>query len=164
MHDLSVLLAFAILLNSMQPASCRRASHLTWHDLFHRPQADMYAMLHLQCLLGVTIGLGWADGKALVAYVNLGPILPARPWIYMLHGWPLHFGVGVILQTLAARWLNNNSICMYGSLASITTSIFLQSTTNKAALKENHHIRRERLDITKYLKRGEYTPWNFMKI
>ena len=33
----------------------------------------MYAMLHLQCLLGVTIGLGWADGKALVAYVNLGP-------------------------------------------------------------------------------------------
>ena len=64
----------------------------------------MYAMLHLQCLLGVTIGLGWADGKALVAYVNLGPILPARPWIYMLHGWPLHFGVGVkILQTLVAR-------------------------------------------------------------
>jgi len=46
---------------------------------------------------GVAVGSGW---QALVAYVNVGSYYLIGVPLGILLGWPLHFGVGVMLQTL----------------------------------------------------------------
>jgi Na+-driven multidrug efflux pump len=71
--DLSVLLAFTVLLNSVQPV-----------------------------LSGVAIGSGW---QALVAYVNVGSYYLVGVPIGAILGWPLHFGVGVMIRTHPSTFL-----------------------------------------------------------
>ena len=64
----------------------------------HARQADTCRLcIFTVAVAGVAVGSGW---QALVAYVNVGSYYLIGVPLGILLGWPLHFGVGVMLQTL----------------------------------------------------------------
>lgn len=50
--------------------------------------------LYVASAAGVAVGSGW---QALVAYVNLGTYYLIGVPLGIVLGWPLHFGVGVMM-------------------------------------------------------------------
>lgn len=108
--DLSVLLAFTVLLNSVQPvlsgkpkASLPQVSHCIHGWKFGEPWV-IDSKLAPWCIgiAGVAIGSGW---QALVAYVNVGSYYLVGVPIGAILGWPLHFGVGVMIRTHPSTFL-----------------------------------------------------------
>jgi multidrug resistance protein, MATE family len=92
-HDLSVLLAFTILLNSVQPVLSGKPSAEPEELIPVCPWAMLTRHRHFVAA-GVAVGSGW---QALVAYVNVGTYYFIGVPLGVILGWPLHFGVGVII-------------------------------------------------------------------
>ncbi|OEL25332.1 Protein DETOXIFICATION 27, partial [Dichanthelium oligosanthes] len=102
-HDLSVLLAFTILLNSVQPVLSGKLLDLTIElspnvsTVFMRGESwSVLTWLRISIVpdaAGVAVGSGW---QALVAYVNVGSYYLIGVPLGIVLGWPLHFGVGGI--------------------------------------------------------------------
>lgn len=91
-HNLSMLLAFTILLNSVQPVLS--GTYISFYSSIQKCQSsELYCNCGwLHCIAGVAIGSGW---QALVAYVNIGSYYLVGVPIGIILGWPLGFGVRV---------------------------------------------------------------------
>jgi hypothetical protein len=90
---LSVLLAFTILLNSVQPVLSGKPPAEPEELIPVCPWAMLTRHRHFVAA-GVAVGSGW---QALVAYVNVGTYYFIGVPLGVILGWPLHFGVGVML-------------------------------------------------------------------